>query len=172
MSTEQQQKQRQKLANSIASGQIKVTAKKQEGAHDKPLTLEELNKGTMSNRKFTNLTLFCLLVAILMGTYQFTMGFFPMNAPTKDVALPNDMPEAPAAKYDKLVFVLIDALRADFVSSPSSNVTKQTNKPSHNCILLYILKKQKQTNKQIIYKLFFNLLLWGTLSSQPPEQRS
>ena len=120
MSTTQQQ--REQLAASVASGQIKIAPTKKNTHGEKPPTLEELNKGTMSNRKFANLTLFCLLLSILAGTYQFTMGFFPINPHTADVSMPRDLPPAPEAKFNKLVFVVIDALRADFVSSKNSNV--------------------------------------------------
>lgn len=114
--------QQQQLAAGVASGQIKIAPKKSKPSGDKPVTMEELNKGTMSNRKFVNLSLLCLILSIFAGTYQFTMGFFPINPHTTEINLPSDVPDAPEAKFNKLVFVVIDALRSDFVSSPNSNV--------------------------------------------------
>ncbi|KAK9455532.1 alkaline-phosphatase-like protein [Dipodascopsis uninucleata] len=65
----------------------------------------------------------CLLVQIL-GLLIFAKGFFPFKPILHGFASPSI--DQPPAVFDKVIFVLIDALRSDFVFSDSSSM-KFTN---------------------------------------------
>lgn len=75
---------------------------------------------TISGRVFTYLCLIGLCIATVAGWLMFVQGFFPLRAaPPPATRAP---PPATRGYFDRLVFVVFDALRADFVTDPDSSV--------------------------------------------------
>lgn len=100
---------------------MKETSWKQkaEGMTDSAGTKQGAER-TISGRVFTYLCIAGLGVATVAGWLMFVQGFFPLRAAPGTV--PRSTAPAPRAYFDRLVFVVFDALRADFVTDPASSV--------------------------------------------------
>ena len=85
---------------------------------------------TISGRVFTYLCIAGLGVATVAGWLMFVQGFFPLRAAPSTVT--RATAPAPHAYFDRLVFVVFDALRADFVTDPSSSVCTHTSTEKHS----------------------------------------
>ena len=95
---------------------------------------EKRNKDTknevkISSRVFVYLCLAGLAIAVVTGWLMFVQGFFPLRvrADGMDTNKPRTKSEKKATEtmqpaFDKLVFVVFDALRSDFITDPSSEV--------------------------------------------------
>ncbi|CAG8448178.1 9695_t:CDS:2 [Funneliformis caledonium] len=74
--------------------------------------------------------LFNILILQLLGIFFFAKGFFPYKANLSGLSTINDLPPLPTGekilppkpKFDRLVFMLIDALRSDFVFGNNSGL--------------------------------------------------
>ncbi|CAI2164269.1 7264_t:CDS:10 [Funneliformis geosporum] len=75
-------------------------------------------------------TLLNILILQLLGIFFFAKGFFPYKANLSGLSSINDLPPLPTGekilppkpKFDRLVFMLIDALRSDFVFGKNSGL--------------------------------------------------
>lgn len=83
----------------------------------------------ISGRVFAYVCLAGFFVAMAAGWLMFVQGFFPLRVRVGDEAdearhqhARTKRPGMPEARFDKLVFVVFDALRADFVTSDASQV--------------------------------------------------
>jgi len=86
----------------------------------------------ISSRVFTYICLIGLAIGVITGWLMFVQGFFPLRVSVDDVnngikqhhrkttAKSVDVSYNPP--FDKLVFVVFDALRSDFITDPSSQV--------------------------------------------------
>ena len=78
-----------------------------------------------------SILLLLLLFCQIMGLMLFLRGFFPLKKAIKGRATNNNLPPEPSAgktgdpvppKFGRVVIVLIDALRADFVFNEQSKM--------------------------------------------------
>ena len=88
----------------------------------------------ISSRVFTYLCLAGLFVAVATGWLMFVKGFFPLRTRTDSASNSFDKTrsrtdsvtkDVPEARFDKLIFVVFDALRSDFITGSSSQVCFQ-----------------------------------------------
>lgn len=78
----------------------------------------------MSTTSRTYKKLFVILQNLILGTaiIVFAKGFFPHKAVLPGLAKwSDDLTEQPNAPFDKVIFMVVDALRSDFVYSNASN---------------------------------------------------
>ncbi|RIA98610.1 alkaline-phosphatase-like protein [Glomus cerebriforme] len=73
--------------------------------------------------------LFTISILQLLGIFFFAKGFFPYKANLSGLSTVNDLPPLPNGektllkpKFDRLIFMLIDALRSDFVFGKNSGM--------------------------------------------------
>ena len=87
------------------------------------------NEVKISSRVFTYLCLAGLSIAVVAGWLVFVKGFFPLRARAGDggetrrgVGANDISKDVPDARFDKLIFIVFDAMRSDFITDPSSQV--------------------------------------------------
>lgn len=87
--------------------------------------------------------LFLVLVVQFLGLTVFLKGFFPLKKAIPGSATPRDFPPEPGsikrgygvpALFDRMVFVLVDALRADFVFNDTRMTYTRTLIQNNNTI--------------------------------------
>ncbi|KAH9825208.1 alkaline-phosphatase-like protein [Melampsora americana] len=88
-----------------------------------------------------------VFIAQVLGALLFAKGFFPLNEPAEGYGIPlqNKEDTISSRGFDRLVFVLIDALRTDFMFSDESNMKFSQNLVREGKAIPYTANAQSPT---------------------------